>query len=111
MPRLDLYTNRELAAKIRLEGTSILVGRSSDCDVQIPNVWVSRHHARIEVDDTGGHTIEDLSANGTRLNCSMVERRTPLSPGDRIYIEDHVLIYRPDGAPSGVLEHETCIAA
>jgi pSer/pThr/pTyr-binding forkhead associated (FHA) protein len=47
---------------------------------------LSRRHARIEVRD-GQLIIEDLgSTNGTRVNGRLVERSTPLNPGDSIEV-------------------------
>ena len=66
-------------------------------------IVVSRHHARIEPREAGSYWIEDLSVNGTRLNAAMLEERTRLSPGDRIYVEDFVIIFQPDDLPSETL--------
>ncbi len=92
MPRLDFYTDHKLFIKIKLRGRGFIIGRSGDCDVQLPDERVSRHHARVEPHYTGSYLIEDLSANGTRLNAAMLEERTRLKSGDRIYIEDFVAI-------------------
>ena len=99
MPRLDFYTDYRLFVKLKLGETSVLVGRGGDCDVQLPDDRVSRHHARIAPHGSGSYSIEDLSVNGTRVNDAMLEERTRLKPGDRIYIEDYVIIYQPDGVP------------
>ena len=108
MPRIDLYANMELVVKLKLGSGSILIGRSGDCDVQLPNDRVSRQHARI--DHTGdSYEIADLSANGTRLNARMLTGTDRLAPGDRIYIEDYVLIYQPDDAPAEKLEEDSTI--
>ncbi len=64
---------------------------------------MSRHHARIDRGRDELYTIENLGANGTRLNAAQLSSRTDLHPGDRIYIEKYVLIYQPDAearAPS-----------
>ncbi len=108
MPRLDFYNDYKLFVKIKLGEQGILIGRGGDCDVQLPDERVSRHHARIEPRDGGSYWIEDRSVNGTRLNASMLEERTRLSPGDRIYIEDFVLIFQPDHvSPETLTRKET----
>ena len=107
MPRLDFYTHHKLFVKIKLGEKSVLVGRSGDCDIQLPDDRVSRHHARIEPHSAGSYRIADLSVNGIRLNHSMLTERTRLSPGDRIYIENYVIIYQPDDVPPEVLGQET----
>jgi pSer/pThr/pTyr-binding forkhead associated (FHA) protein len=98
MPRLDFYKDHERIVTVRLTAESILIGRSSRCDIQLPDEVVSRRHARILAGPAGDHFIEDLSTNGTRVNAKVIERRVLLSPGDRIYIEDYILIYQPDDA-------------
>ena len=105
MPRLDFYTDYKLFVKIKLGEKAISLGRGGDCDVQLPDERVSRHHARIEPGD-GGYWIEDTSANGTRLNAAMLMQRTRLAPGDRIYIEDFVVIFQPDHVPPETLEKD-----
>ena len=109
MPRLDFYTHYKLFVKIKLGERGILVGRGGDCDVQLPDERVSRRHAKIEPHSAGSYWIDDLSSNGIRLNHSMLTERTRLSPGDRLYIEDYVIIFQPDDAPPEVLSQEPTI--
>ena len=106
MPRLDFYADYKLFVKIRLGEDGILLGRGGDCDVQLPDERVSRHHAHIVPQDAGSYWIEDLSVNGTRLNAAMLEERTRLNPGDRIYIEDFVVIFQPDDVPAETLTRD-----
>ena len=80
--------------------------RGGGCDVQLPDERVSRHHTRIEPQEAGSYWIEDLSVNGTRRNAAMLEERTRLKPGDRIYIEDYVVIFQLDDVPPETLERE-----
>ena len=96
MPRLDFYLDQEHIVAVRLREASILIGRSPRCDIQLPSDAVSREHARILVGPAGDYLIQDLSTNGTRVNARVIENRTLLGPGDRIYIEDYVIIYQPD---------------
>lgn len=47
---------------------SMTIGRSSKADIQVPQKWISRQHARIVMDDDTV-TIEDLgSKNGILIN-------------------------------------------
>lgn len=66
-------------------GRTIVVGRSPQCEVVVPDPSVSRRHAEIE----GGHgagRIRDLgSANGTMVNGARVEDG-PVAPGDTVTI-------------------------
>jgi cell division protein FtsW len=104
MPRLDLYANFKLFVKLRLGGKDVLIGRAADCDIQLPNELVSRQHARIEREEGGGYLIHNLSPNGTRVNSAMIAEPTPLKAGDRIYIENAILIFQPDEAESEEIE-------
>ena len=109
MPRIDFYIDYKLFLKIRLGDGEIVLGRGSDCQVQLPREQVSRRHAVIHPQDDGGYRIENLSANGTRLNASMLETPTRLGPGDRLYIADYVIIYQGDDSPSEDLESEKTV--
>ena len=104
MPRLDCYKSRERIITVKLRAESILIGRSAECDLQLPAEAVSRQHARILMGAGGDYLIEDLSTNGTRVNAKVIERRALLSSGDRVYIGDYTLIYQPDEAPAEELE-------
>ena len=63
------------------------IGRSRECDVVLGDANVSRRHAELRGDRTGGgtYTISDLgSTNGVRVNGRAVEDGHPLQAGDRI---------------------------
>jgi pSer/pThr/pTyr-binding forkhead associated (FHA) protein len=109
MPRLDFYVNFKLFVKVKLEASDVVVGRSSECTVQLPDERVSRRHAVIR--RSGDHyTIEDTSTHGTRVNDIMVTEPAILNPGDRIYIQQYVIMYQPDDAtPAQFNEDETVL--
>ncbi len=109
MPRLDFYYDRQRIVTVKLSESSILLGRSNRCDIQLPADGVSREHARILMGPAGDHLVEDLSTNGTRINAATIEGRTRLNPGDRIYIENYTIIYQPDEAPAERLKHERTV--
>jgi hypothetical protein len=63
-----------------------LLGRQKTCGIQIRDEKASRQHARVYFRDDGWW-VEDLSsANGTKLNASVVDKQTRLSDGDIIAI-------------------------
>lgn len=65
-------------------GSSVLVGRSEECDLRVVEGHPSRRHAQITVRDDGVH-LEDLgSANGTFVNGQRVQGSRKLAPGDKI---------------------------
>ncbi len=65
---------------------SMVVGRSTDCEISIPTDEVSRRHAQLKVAVDGVH-VEDLgSANGTFINGTRV-RTGLLKPGDELRLD------------------------
>lgn len=77
---------------VALRGEQVVIGRLSDCEIQIPDSNVSRRHAAfIRLDD--GWAIEDLdSTNGTRLNGQSVTRAR-LHDGDVVEVGLTRLVY------------------
>ena len=70
--------------KHTLEGDSLVIGRSSRCDLAVSDRCLSRQHVRIFKSDDDW-LVEDMgSRNGTRLNGEMIPGPTPISPGDVI---------------------------
>ena len=73
--------------RFELDREEILVGRGSDCQIQIKDPKVSRKHAKIKV-KTGQLTIEDLGSshgvliNGERVNDSQLKDGDSLQIGD-----------------------------
>ncbi len=63
--------------------TEILIGRGNDCDLSIPDPLVSRHHARMYLDQSGGRIVDLQSDNGTWVNGNRV-RETSLNEGDLV---------------------------
>jgi pSer/pThr/pTyr-binding forkhead associated (FHA) protein/S1-C subfamily serine protease len=73
---------------------STLIGRGPDCDIQIDESGVSRHHAKLEVSE-GKTILKDLeSRNGTFLNDSRIEAPAEIQDGDRIRIHNALFTVR-----------------
>jgi DNA-binding SARP family transcriptional activator len=71
-----------------LAGTATRIGRSSDNDIVLSDVKVSRHHAVI-TDSGTAFVITDLgSANGVRVRGQRIDPSADLFDGDRIRIGD-----------------------
>jgi len=70
------------------------IGRGTDVHIQIDSEWVSRRHARINVE--GGRAfLEDLgSKNGTFLRGSPIDGRTELQDGDEITVGRGLIVFR-----------------
>jgi general secretion pathway protein A len=73
----------------------LIIGRTSDNDLQIDSKFVSRHHAQI-VTTLQGCVIEDLnSTNGVYMRSKRV-RRQILNDGDVFQIGQHEIMYMDD---------------
>jgi serine phosphatase RsbU (regulator of sigma subunit)/pSer/pThr/pTyr-binding forkhead associated (FHA) protein len=66
------------------DSDTLIIGRSSRCDLAVSDRCLSRQHVRLSKAEDGWQ-IEDMgSRNGTRLNGSMISGPTPIGPGDVI---------------------------
>jgi len=79
----------------------LIIGRTSDNDLQIDSRFVSRHHAQV-VTTMQGSVIEDLnSTNGIYVRGKKI-RRHKLIEGDVVQIGQHTLTYlRADALGTG----------
>ncbi len=86
--------------KIVLNSKPIIIGRHPECDVQIDDGSVSRHHAQI-TEEKGNFYVQDLnSRNGTYLNNNIVDQPTRLYDGSEIRICDvRFVFYLGDEIP------------
>jgi pSer/pThr/pTyr-binding forkhead associated (FHA) protein len=65
---------------------AVTIGRSSECDVQLQDTYLSSRHARVANDD-GELSIEDLgSTNGTYVNQELVKGRVLIERGDIVQV-------------------------
>jgi pSer/pThr/pTyr-binding forkhead associated (FHA) protein len=70
---------------VPLTSSRMVLGRASEADVLVDDLYVSDEHAEILPDDGGGWSVRDLgSTNGTFLNGVKVARPTPLAAGDQL---------------------------
>lgn len=64
--------------RILIRRGSLLLGRSPDCDVVLPDALVSRHHAVLRLDERGVEAVllgrAPLSVNGAAVGASVVLR-------------------------------------
>ena len=100
MPHLRLASGHGPAEWFALRGEHVVVGRSRDCELILPDVLLSRRHAEL-VHSGAGWLLRDLgSLNGTRLNGVRVVSDTLLRDGDVVEIADWSLAYRDAELPS-----------
>ncbi len=84
MCRLHIAPAEGTAFEHEIESDSLVIGRSSRCDLAVADRCLSRQHLRI-FKEGEAWMVEDLgSRNGTTLNGIAIEKPTRLSPGDRI---------------------------
>jgi pSer/pThr/pTyr-binding forkhead associated (FHA) protein len=90
MTKIILKFKDKVLKEIPVEKELITIGRKPDNDIEIDNLAVSGHHARIfKMEDW--FLVEDLnSLNGTFVNGKMIQEY-PLKNGDEILIGKHVL--------------------
>jgi hypothetical protein len=82
----------------------VVVGRTSENDVTIPEYSISKRHCAFEIRD-GLMTVADCgSTNGTTLNGAPLERGTtvPLCGGEQITMGRFTFVYE---TPAGFLEY------
>src|SRR5207249_285763 len=77
-----------------LEEAPLVVGRSTEADIVVPNALVSRKHARVSWDGQR-YVVEDLGTrNGTLVNREQITAPHPLKDGDEIVLPGLVIVFR-----------------
>ena len=90
--RIIVATEGRTTQELPLAVGRVIVGRTSDNDLQVDSRFVSRHHCQI-ITGTEGSVIEDLnSTNGIFVQGKRV-RRYNLNDGDIVVIGKHELMY------------------
>lgn len=101
--QLVIAEGKETGREFVFEQASVLVGRTSDCDVVLYDPGVSRQHARI-FNEGDKYYVEDMgSSNGTKVNGAIVKKKQ-LSDGDAITLGPVVFNFTAivlDDAPAG----------
>jgi serine phosphatase RsbU (regulator of sigma subunit) len=94
-----------------VRGCTLLIGRSSTCDLSLPDRSMSRRHARVYSDGEDWY-IEDLgSRNGTLVDGVPIDRPQPLEPSSVVTVGDTVIRFRAeqeqDDSPEDDLDGHT----
>lgn len=97
--KLMVLAGPKAGAEFALSDAEIIVGRSADAGISIPDVSVSRRHASFALQADGTYIVTDLgSGNGTRINGEKITSGT-IHHGDEIAVGDTVLQFVKAGAP------------
>lgn len=86
---VDIRTKRP----IYLKKQDVLIGRGTDCDIQILSDAVSSHHARIHKTSRGWAMSDLDSHNGTKLNGKYLTQPQLIFDEDMLTFGDKVFIF------------------
>ena len=90
MAKLTLVYNDQVVSEHELDKEEITIGRKAENDIQIDNLAVSGHHARILTILNDSFLEDRNSTNGTYVNGSLIKKHA-LQDGDVIGIGKHTL--------------------
>ena len=83
--KLVLMSGRQAGREILLYEPMVTVGRVDENDVSLPDISISRHHARIQHHGEGAYTLTDLeSSNGTFIDGRRLSNPARIRHGERI---------------------------
>ncbi|HEX2956396.1 MAG TPA: FHA domain-containing protein [Chitinispirillaceae bacterium] len=98
MAKFVVYFNGEPLKTYEFDEPVISIGRLPENTISIPNMGVSRRHAKIEEDADRKYILADLnSLNGTYVNGKRV-KKIPINSGDKITIGKYTIIYEESRA-------------
>lgn len=92
-PTLILKFKEKEIRRYNIDQKRLSIGRSTDNDIQVDNLGVSRTHCFIEEHRGHYYVIDNESLNGTLVNGQPIKRYC-LAQGDVITIGKHTLTYR-----------------
>jgi len=79
--------------KHELDGGRAVIGRSKECDIQLPDPNVSRRHAEVRQEGAAYWVIDLDSTNGMEVN-GRRQKRAKLRQGDRITLGSTELVFK-----------------
>ena len=98
-PKLVCVAGNQLGSEYVLTGEEVVVGRSPENVVSIPDNSVSRKHLLLRKTPAGWMASDMGSGNGTLLNGESLEEETLLKDGDQIAMGDTELQFASGGEP------------
>lgn len=100
MPSLVFLAGPIAGRRYKLGDGEYVIGRRSDCQIFVPDMRVSRQHARLWR-SADGWSLEDLgSNNGTYINGVRLQAATPIRHDDEILIANNKIRVEAQDHPS-----------
>jgi pSer/pThr/pTyr-binding forkhead associated (FHA) protein len=101
MIRLTVFFNREKQSEHAFDLETVVIGRSSECELTIDNAGVSRQHCKI-IKQGKFHILQDLNSNnGTFVAGQMITGPRVLNPGEEIGVGKHLIQFDADEGGEG----------
>lgn len=108
MAKIILSFDGNVLSEHELDKEQVTIGRNPDNDIQIDNLAVSGHHARV-LTILNDSFLEDVgSTNGTYVNGALIKKHA-LQDGDLIAIGKHQMHYSNEHASQGGFERTMII--
>ena len=95
MPKLIIKLANQQDQLFTLEKSETIIGRGEECDLILPNLAISREHAKITITENGAAISDMQSDNGLMVNKSNVHHKD-LESNDEIFLGTFTLIYLGD---------------
>lgn len=92
MPRARLVMKDSPTTSYPIDGDELIIGRSEECDIRLPDRFVSRRQACLRVKEDG-FELENLGANPALVNGAPLDRRQ-LVDGDVIRLGKTQLVFK-----------------
>jgi serine phosphatase RsbU (regulator of sigma subunit) len=90
---LTLHCSDGSRERFPLQKDKTVIGRSRECDIVLPDQWLSRRQAQIKRERDGFYLTDLGSRNGTVLNGTKIQQPSLLHPGDTITLGMYVLSF------------------
>ncbi|HZI12554.1 MAG TPA: FHA domain-containing protein [Myxococcus sp.] len=103
--QLTISEGKEAGKEFVFDQDSVLIGRSTDCDVALFDPGVSRRHCRIFTEGEKYLVEDQKSANGTLVNGTPVEKKA-LSDGDKLTLGPVTFVFALMTAEASTGEEE-----
>jgi sigma-B regulation protein RsbU (phosphoserine phosphatase) len=99
MAHLRITSTDGPVENLNLHGSQLTIGRSTECDLVLPDILLSRRHAELLRRGEGWWARDLGSLNGTRLNGDRLTEERPLRAGDVLTLSGWRLEFRDEEAP------------